>query len=251
MRRRGGEAANGPRLRGDDGTALLEFAVVAPVFFLLIFGLIEFGLIYRDYLTVQDAVNDGARSAGIQGPNLGVIDDDPPPAVGAPPLLPTATADFATIKRIRQGMGLIPVEWIERIVIFHAQDPTFGSAASQLSAACKDGTGTSGSGPSANPSQNYVGACNVYDAEEAFRAYEAKDVAYFSCALNGSSPECNWPGRDRVNDPVNPTVANNIGPDYLGVYVEINRPYVTSVFGQEFTFSQTVIVRLEPGLVTT
>ena len=102
--------------------------------------------------------------------------------MGDPPLLPFATADFATIKRLRQGLGTIPVEWIEKIVIFRAQDPTVGSAVDQLPQTCKDGVGTSGSGSNTNPALNYVGACNVYDPELAFRAYEAKNTDYFSCA---------------------------------------------------------------------
>lgn len=237
------------RGRGEEGTTLLEFAFVAPVFFLLVFGILEFGLISRDYLTVDDALNDGARTAAIAGNGLGALDDDPPPAVGDPPLLPFATPDFVAIKRIRQGLGVIPVKWIERIVIFHAQDPSLGGAANQLSAACKNGTGTSGSGPNANPALNYVGACNVYDPEEAFRAYEAKDTAYFNCALAAASPECNWPGVARVNDPVNPVARPNyLGPDYVGVYIAVKRPYLTGIFGRTFSFSKTVIVRLEPGV---
>ncbi|MCU0311183.1 MAG: pilus assembly protein [Acidimicrobiales bacterium] len=239
-----------PRARGDDGTTLVEFAIVAPVFFLIVFGIIEFGLMYRDLLTTQDAVSDGARSAAIAANNLGALDDDPPPVTGDPPILPEATADFVTIKALRQGLGTIPVEWIEKIVIFRAQDPTAGSAADQVPQTCKDGVGTSGSGPNANPALNYVGACNVYDAELAFRAYESKNTDYFNCAESAGSPECNWPGIARVNDPVNPIAAPSYsGPDFVGVYVEISRPYLTGLFGTQFDFSEAVITRLEPGVV--
>lgn len=238
------------RGRNDDGATLVEFAIVAPVFFLIIFGILEFGLMYRDLLTTQDAVNDGARAAAIAANNLGALDDDPPPAVGDPPILPFATADFTTIKRLRQGLGTIPVEWIEKIVIFRALDPTVGSALDQIPQTCKDGVGTSGSGPNTNPALNYVGACNVYDPELAFRAYEAKNTDYFSCARNVNSPECNWPGVARVNDPVNPIAFPSYqGPDYVGVYVEISRPYLTGLFGTEFDFTEASIVRLEPGVI--
>jgi hypothetical protein len=239
------------RLRRDDGISLVEFSFVAPVFFLLVFGIIEFGLVFRDYITVNDAVNDAARSGAIAGPDWGALDDDPPPTSGSPANLPNATGDFVTIKRLRQGLGIIPVEWIERIVIFKAGDPSFGSPEDQLSQACKEGTGSSGSGPNSDPNLAYVGACNVYDAEEAFRAYAAKDVDYFNCVEDAASPECNWPSRARVNDPVNPTARPTyLGPDYLGVYVEIERPYLTGVFGSSLNIQDAAIVRLEPGLET-
>ena len=237
-----------PRTRGDDGATLIEFSFIAPVFLLLIFAILEFGLVFRDYITVSDSINDAARSGAIAGPNTGALDDDPPP-VGGPVPLPNATGDFVTIKRLRQGLGLIPVKWVKRIVIFKSGDPTLGDPAGQLSAGCKAGTGSSGTGPNVDPALAYVGACNVYDAEEAFRAYQNKDVAYFNCTLNVASPECNWPHGGRVNEPVNPIARPNYqGPDYLGVYVEIERPYLTGLFGRTLDFSDVAVVRLEPGV---
>ena len=46
------------------GTSLVEFAFVAPVFFLLLFGIIEFGVILFDKATITNASREGAR-AGI------------------------------------------------------------------------------------------------------------------------------------------------------------------------------------------
>jgi hypothetical protein len=234
---------------GDGGLALIEFCLVAPIFLLLVLGIVEFGLVFRDTTTVSDALNDAARSGAIAGPDWGALDDDPPPASGSPPVLTNATGDFVVIKHVRQALGVIPVEWVKRIVIFKAGDPTLGSPEDQLSAACKSGSGSSGSGPNADPRLAYVGACNVYDAEDAFRAYQSKDVAYFNCTLSSGSPECNWPSRSRVNDPVNPVAyPNYLGPDYLGVYIEIERPFLTGLFGETFDFQDAAIVRLEPGL---
>jgi len=237
------------RARRDDGVSLIEFSFIAPLFLVLIFGIIEFGLVFRDYITVNDAINDAARSGAIAGPDWGALDDDPPPVSGSAGNIPEATGDFVTIKRLRQGLGLIPVEWIKRIVIFNAGDPTLGSPEEQLSQACKEGNGSSGTGPNSDPALAYIGACNVYDAEDAFRAYAAKDVDYFNCELDNTSPECHWPSRDRVNDPINPTARPSyLGPDYLGVYVEIERPYITGVFGKTLNLTDAAIVRLEPGL---
>ena len=44
------------------GTSLVEFAFVAPVFFLLLFGIIEFGVILFDKATITNASREGART---------------------------------------------------------------------------------------------------------------------------------------------------------------------------------------------
>jgi hypothetical protein len=235
------------RADGDDGVALVEFAFISPIFFLIVFAVLEFGLVYRDSITLNDAVNDAARSAAIAGNGLGAVDDDPPPESGSPPKIPDATADFVTIKRLRQGLGAIPIEWLERIVVFHATDPVLGDVEAQVPEICRTG---SGSGTFGSGAPDYAGACIVYDPEEAFRAYEAKDVDFFSCDLDLSSPECNWPGRARRNDPINP-VANPTypGPDYVGVWVQVKREYLTGLFGRDLDLSKVAVVRLEPGII--
>jgi Flp pilus assembly protein TadG len=62
------------RLRRDSraGSAIIEFAVVAPVFFLLLFSILEIGVIYFAQSTIQNATNDIARmvrtgQGGVQG----------------------------------------------------------------------------------------------------------------------------------------------------------------------------------------
>jgi hypothetical protein len=234
-------------LWGDRGAALVEFALVTPIFFVLVLGIFEFGLIYRDKITISDAVNDAARSGAIAGNDLGALDDDPPPGAGGPvPKIRDATADFVTMKRLRQGLAALPVTSIERIVFFHAQDPTFGNAEQQMAEACTTGTGTSGSG-----APRYLGACNVYaDVEAAFHAYETKNIAYFSCELSAASPECNWPGRARNTTAVNPIAhPDHPGPDYLGVWIKLERSSLTGIVGSVSEMSDSAIVRLEPGLI--
>ena len=54
------------RLRSDEkGQTATEFALVLPVFCLLLFGIIQFGIIFRDYVTLTDAVRAGARTAAV------------------------------------------------------------------------------------------------------------------------------------------------------------------------------------------
>ncbi len=55
---------------GDRGAALTETALLAPLFFLLIFGIIEFGMAFRDRLSVDSAAQYSARMGAIQGNSL-------------------------------------------------------------------------------------------------------------------------------------------------------------------------------------
>lgn len=48
------------------GAALVEFAVVAPLLFLVLFGIIEFGQIFKVRQTCQHAAREGCRIAILQ-----------------------------------------------------------------------------------------------------------------------------------------------------------------------------------------
>lgn len=49
------------RKRSTAGSTAIEFAVVAPVFFLLLFGIIETGLVFFASTALENATNDAAR----------------------------------------------------------------------------------------------------------------------------------------------------------------------------------------------
>ena len=44
---------------------MLEFAIVLPVLALLVFGIIQFGILFNNYLTLTDAVRATARQAAV------------------------------------------------------------------------------------------------------------------------------------------------------------------------------------------
>jgi len=48
-----------------DGQSATEFAIVLPVFCLLLFAVIQFGILFNNYLTLTDAVRAGARTAAV------------------------------------------------------------------------------------------------------------------------------------------------------------------------------------------
>jgi Flp pilus assembly protein TadG len=55
------------------GAAVVEFAVVAPVFFLLIFGMIEFGRMVMVQQILTNASREGARKAVLDGSTTGDV----------------------------------------------------------------------------------------------------------------------------------------------------------------------------------
>ena len=44
---------------------MVEFVLVAPILLLLVFGIIQFGILFNHYLTLTDAVRAGARQAAV------------------------------------------------------------------------------------------------------------------------------------------------------------------------------------------
>jgi Flp pilus assembly protein TadG len=47
------------------GQTATELALVLPIFCLLLFGVIQFGILFKNYVTLTDAVRAGARTAAV------------------------------------------------------------------------------------------------------------------------------------------------------------------------------------------
>ena len=77
-----------PRRRTDGkGQTLVEFALVFPIFFVLLMGMIEFGLVFNALLSINFASRDGSLTAAEAGNAVGsdcVILDKVESAIGAP-----------------------------------------------------------------------------------------------------------------------------------------------------------------------
>jgi Flp pilus assembly protein TadG len=44
---------------------MVEFVIVVPILLLLVFGVVQFGILYNNYQTLTDAVRAGARQAAV------------------------------------------------------------------------------------------------------------------------------------------------------------------------------------------
>jgi Flp pilus assembly protein TadG len=50
---------------GERGQAMVELAMVLPVLAVLLFGVIQFGIVFNNYLTLTDATRAGARAGAV------------------------------------------------------------------------------------------------------------------------------------------------------------------------------------------
>lgn len=86
---------HGETAHAEKGAALPEFALVLPLLMLVFFGVVEIGMAFKDYLSVNHATTEGAR-AGVSA-----ADD--------------VQADFVVLETIRDSMVaslMDEVEWI-------------------------------------------------------------------------------------------------------------------------------------------
>jgi len=56
------------RRRGEGAQSLAEFALLVPIFLILVFGIIDFGMGLRAYITVAQATREGARYGSVGNP---------------------------------------------------------------------------------------------------------------------------------------------------------------------------------------
>ena len=56
------------RLRHEGGASAVEFALIAPLLFMLLFGIIGFGLAFLRVQSIRTAVREGGRTAAVGAP---------------------------------------------------------------------------------------------------------------------------------------------------------------------------------------
>ena len=54
-----------PAFRNERGQTMVEFALVIPILCVVLFGVIQFGILYKNYVTLTDATRTGARKAAV------------------------------------------------------------------------------------------------------------------------------------------------------------------------------------------
>ena len=62
------------RKRGEKGANLVEFAFIAPLLILLLFGIVEFAWVFATNLDVKHGAREGARITAVNTPDTGNVD---------------------------------------------------------------------------------------------------------------------------------------------------------------------------------
>lgn len=140
-----GRSGGAQRCSGDAGATIVEAAIYTPLLMLVLFGILEFSLAFRSYLTVSNGTRDASRMASVMGDS--------------------GDADLRILDDIEIAMAAVPDESIQRIVIWRADGP-----ADEVPVGCAAGTPTSGG---SSP-------CNVYTAADFGR--EADEFGCISAA---------------------------------------------------------------------
>lgn len=60
-------------LRNDKGQSLVEFSLIIPIIVLMIMAIIEFGLMFNAYLTINNSSREGARYAAVGGTDAEIV----------------------------------------------------------------------------------------------------------------------------------------------------------------------------------
>ena len=53
------------QMKQERGQSVTEFALVLPLMMLILLGIVQFGMVFKQYLTLTDAVREGSRKAAV------------------------------------------------------------------------------------------------------------------------------------------------------------------------------------------
>jgi len=209
MRRRTSSQRRLPRLAGDDGAVMVEFALAAPLLAVLMLGTLEFGMAWRETNFIERSVQGAGRVAS----NLG---DD-------------MTADAAALRSLDASLDTLKRASVDRVVIFEST-----TADGKVPDNCKNAD-TSGTAPF-----GVSGSCNVYTAAQA----ESATFSGLTMAQVEARTDCagDWDGNWCPN--VRSSLINN--PDHIGVWVRIDYERFTGLISGSFTIERTAVYQLEP-----
>lgn len=199
------------RRRSERGVTVIEAAIVLPFVLLLLLGIIEFGLAWRDVNTMERGLQTAARVGSGTGDGR--------------------FADYEALRSLSATVSGMAGAEIKRVIIY---DVTAGNSNGQPPSGCLAVT------PSPNAARGVSGVCNVYSREQA----EAASPIGFpdngsATACPGGSWDGNWCplGRDDL-----PPVTGR-----YGMYVEVAYQPITNLLpGPTFNIDERAVFYIEP-----
>ena len=133
--------------RSERAASLIEAAISSIVVMSVIFGVIEFGLAFKDYLSMSAAVRDAGRVASTYGT--------------------TTATDYTVLQSIKTRMPAVATSQIVAVVVFKGASAT--STISSVNSACMTGSVANvcnfyTSSDLARPSSDFTGSAGAPDA---------------------------------------------------------------------------------------
>lgn len=199
------------RARGERGVAMVEMAIVAPLLALLIGGIVEFGMLWRDDLTASASTRASARVAS----NLG----------------DSHLADYEALLALDAGLSGLNNLDIEGVLIYEAS-----AADGDPHPSCFDGSGD----PRAS-----TGRCNYYTGAQ-IAAVSGVDCSV-ACAEFPDDASC-ASGWATAFCPQSRSTNQGAGTTIVGVWVRVQRDFITGLIpGDGVTITDQTVMRVEPG----
>lgn len=85
------------RPRSDDGASAVELALLAPLLFLILFGILEWGIAFLEVQSIRTAVREGGRAAAVGAPTAVVRQKTVDASSGS---IPGGQAGNVTVSRL-------------------------------------------------------------------------------------------------------------------------------------------------------
>lgn len=206
------------RLGGDQGAALIEFALVAPVLALFMLGTLEFGLVWRNRTSVANALRLTARTDASLSGNRDRL------------------AEYYALDQFRTATANLDRMTLQKLVVFKTNNN-----GAFLDSTCN--TKSPENDANGNGTANF---CNIYGPAQL--SVLTSNIAKFGST--SASTTCNttnqwdgwWCPINRENN-----IAATSGPDFLGVRSVYTYTLITRVLpNSTITMTDTAVIRIEP-----
>lgn len=204
------------RRRREDGAVAVEAALVVPLLATLVFGMIEFGFLLKDYAGVSALTRAGARIAST-GADAGNATCET--GTGAPPCAPASTPTLAQMAAdaIQRSGAISNPDQVQYILIYEANSKGFPGAETNTTMPT-DCTG--------------VASCVRFTWRPTADAFRYANGAWDSRTISACFP----------GSTTNPLLAM----DRVGIYVRANHKMMTGLFGASISINDRAVMDFEP-----
>lgn len=205
------------RRRQQRGAVAVEAALVTPILILLVFGIIEFSLVMRDYVAVSSAVRVGARMASAN-PGAGTCATQVP---ACSPATAPGVAELAA-NAIQQAGTAMPQNSIDYIFVYQANKSGYPAPGGTAATAIPNNT--SSTMPSSVAGCAAAANCVAYQWVDASSKFVYQSGTWDTTQINACA-----------------TTSYTVG-----VYMHATHSYVSGLFGRTIGLGDRTVMKFEP-----